>query len=442
MQGTDIKRLGLLPDRLLTHVRTPLYRNAYAWMLSTGISSGLGIVYWLLAARLYPSEIVGHNVALVSGMMFLSGVSQLNLMSAMVRFLPQAGVATHRLVLWGYGISVAAAALLGGGLWLALHFVGAVPLLAIDMEMLPWFVISMMAWSIFALQDSVLTGLRDAVWVPIENSLYAIIKIGLLIWFAQLLPTYGIFAAWVLPIFFAIIPINWLIFRRIIPRHVAAVTAQNSNALDLRSMLRFISGNYLGSLFTLASARLLPVLVTWRAGGTAGAYFYMAWTIANALKLVTTQMTLSLTVEGAHEQATIDQNGRRFLRSLLLIFGPAVLVTILAAPWILRLSGAAYAVEGKLVLQLMALSVLPGMVTLLYLGIARARDQIRGIILAQGTFCLLLLGLSYWLLPRQGIVGVGVAMLVSEAVVATVLLVTQLWPTWRQRRLPVHGTVS
>ena len=164
--------------------------------------------------------------------------------------------------------------------------------------------------------------------------------------------------------------------------------------------------------------------------------------IANALKLVTTQMTLSLTVEGAHEEATIDQNGRRFLRSLLLIFGPAVLVTILAAPWILRLSGAVYAVEGKLVLQLMALSVLPGMVTLLYLGIARARDQICGIILAQGAFCLLLLGLSYWLLPRQGIVGVGVAMLVSEAVVATVLFVTQLWPTWRQRRLPVRGAVS
>jgi O-antigen/teichoic acid export membrane protein len=173
------------------------------------------------------------------------------------------------------------------------------------------------------------------------------------------------------------------------------------------------------------------VLVTWWAGGAAGAYFHMAWTIANALKLITTQMTLSLTVEGARDQAKLDQQGRRFLRSLLTIFVPAVLLTVVTAPLLLRLSGSDYASEGARVLQLMALSVLPGLVTLLYLGIARVRDHYRAIILVQGLFCLLLLGSSWWLLPEMGIVGVGWALLGSEIVVAALVFVMGLWPVWR-----------
>ena len=38
-------------ERLLAHVRLPIYRNAYALVLSSATTSGLGVVYWTLAAR-------------------------------------------------------------------------------------------------------------------------------------------------------------------------------------------------------------------------------------------------------------------------------------------------------------------------------------------------------------------------------------------------------
>src|SRR5205085_6098065 len=109
--------------RLISHVQTPLYRNAYALIFSSVVGSGLGMFYWVIAANYYTTEIVGLNAAAISAMTFLSGVSRLNLDSALFRFIPQAGPATGRLVMYTYVISQVLAAiigiifLLGLGIW-------------------------------------------------------------------------------------------------------------------------------------------------------------------------------------------------------------------------------------------------------------------------------------------------------------------------------------
>ena len=83
---------------LMAHLRTPLYRNGYALLLSGFTSAGLGMVFWWLAARSYPAPTVGLNSAAISAMMLLSGVSQLSLTGALVRFVPVSGKAAHRLI--------------------------------------------------------------------------------------------------------------------------------------------------------------------------------------------------------------------------------------------------------------------------------------------------------------------------------------------------------
>ena len=50
------------------HVRTPLYLNAYAMIASNLLNSGLGLVYWGLAARLYSVESLGISAAVISSM--------------------------------------------------------------------------------------------------------------------------------------------------------------------------------------------------------------------------------------------------------------------------------------------------------------------------------------------------------------------------------------
>ena len=54
--------------------------------------------------------------------------------------------------------------------------------------------LSVLAWNIFTLEDGVLTGLRAAVWAPLENGGYALAKIVLLVALVPVSRKFGIFA--------------------------------------------------------------------------------------------------------------------------------------------------------------------------------------------------------------------------------------------------------
>lgn len=89
-----------------------------------------------------------------------------------------------------------------------------------------------------------------------------------------------------------LVPVNWFIFRQLVPKHIQATEAQ-SEPLQIGTIARYVGGDYLGSLVWTATTRLLPILVLERAGATASAYFSIAWTIAYSLYLVSRNMGMS-----------------------------------------------------------------------------------------------------------------------------------------------------
>src|SRR5207237_10402165 len=80
-----------------------------------------------------------------------------------------------------------------------------------------WFVASTAVWSVFNLQDSALTGLRAAIWLPLENGVYGLVKLGLLVLVAGTSLADGVFTSWTLPVLALLVPVNLLVFRRILP---------------------------------------------------------------------------------------------------------------------------------------------------------------------------------------------------------------------------------
>lgn len=133
--------------RLVAHARLPLFRNGYALMVSAATTSGLGVVYWMLATRSYSAEVVGMNSAIISAMLLVSGIAQLSLLSVMARFLPRAGQAAGRLVATAYALTLTVAAVAGLAFvveintWApALAFLGSSPLVAL------WFTLATMMW--------------------------------------------------------------------------------------------------------------------------------------------------------------------------------------------------------------------------------------------------------------------------------------------------------
>lgn len=408
-----------LRGRIRKDLADPLFRNAYALLANALGTAALGFAYWVLAARLYSPTFVGASSALIASLLLASTVAQLNLGGALARFLPRAGPASSRLVFAAYGVcgTLAVVLALAASPWLSkmaadLGF-GRRPAVFLITA-------AVGVWCIFALQDHILTGLRQAAWVPVENGVFGVLKIVLLVALASTLPDTGILVSWIAPMALLLLPVNALIFGRLLPRHSRAETAPEK--LTARGIGRFVALDYLGALFNLAATQLLPVLVAARIGAEANGYFYVAWVVMLTLDFALVGLTSSLTVEGSREKDKLPELVGRFMPRLALGMAATGLMIFIAAPGILAIFGPEYAQNATLLLRLLAIGMLPRAVVVLWLGIARVRSQVTQIVAVQGAIAVLVLGLAALLIGNLNIAGVGVAYLVGQGTVALFLL--------------------
>lgn len=409
--------------RLGSHLRVPLFRDAYALILGSGITAVIGLAYWIVAAHSYPPATVGLNSAAISAMMLIAGLAQLNLTSALIRFVPTAGRSTRRLIAGSYLASFAVAA--AAATVFLLHVRTWTPnlaFLASNGWFEAWFVAATIGWCAYLLQDAALTGLRRAVWVPVDGTIFSGAKVALLLGFALLFPTYGIFASWTLGTALAVVPITSLIFLRFVPGHVRQ-TRPGPAPVTVGRLARYASIDYLGSLAFLASSTLVPLIVTQRAGTAANAYFSLGWVMIVPLYFVATNMGSSMIVTAAGDEEQLwTYTYRAFVQALRLAV-PAVAVLAVGAPYFLRLFGSDYARQGTGSLRLLALSALPNVVNTLFVCTCRVRRKMWGVVAVLGTQCALVLGLSWWFLGPYGITGVGLAWLIAQSAVAAAVLV-------------------
>ncbi len=411
-------RLAQLLARFREHLHTPLYLNAYLLILNQAASAGFGILYWMLAARMYPAEVVGNSSAVISTLVFISALAELSLKSAMTRFVPRAGQRLVRLVLSTYGVILLVAGLLTTGFFvLGKYFHFTQDLFAETDTGLVWLVLATMFWTVFYVQDGILMGMRQTLWVLLENSFYNFSKIVLLVLGVVGILKDGIVSSWFLPAPVVVVVINALIFSRFIPRFLKT-TPLPEEPVTTRQIVTSVSGDHLGTLLAESSVRLLPLLVVNLLGKSSNAYFYQAWLVGTMLNLVASNMTASFTVEAAMDLKNIALYSRHTLRQLFLLTVPMVLVTLLAAPQVLSLFGPDYAREGTPLLRWLALAALPYALNVWYLCYARILGNIKMIIFNQGLQCAITLGLSYMWMPIYGINGVGLAWLIAQTVIS------------------------
>jgi O-antigen/teichoic acid export membrane protein len=401
---------------MLAALRNPLFRSSYALVANTAGTTAVGVAYWAVAAHLFSRQAVGQASALVSALILMSSLAQLNLTSTLPRFLPQAGRRAGRLIGYGYGITTAAALLAG------VAFVIVVPELSAQWHFLgtSWplriaFVAAAVAWGIFALQDAALLGLRRAMVVPVENTIYGVAKLVMLIAIASLLPATGIFMSWILPLAIVVPVVNWLIFGRYLAtREGAAVAA----TVHPREVIRFTSLDYLGSLLGQAYASLLPLLVLSLLGAAANASFYIAWTISAGLVMVAGNFSASLLSEASAAPDRLGELTRGVLARSLLVTVTGAAVLWLAAGPILSIYGHRYAIHASLLLGLLAAGTVPNGLLAIAFALDRIAGQLGRAAWSRLSLAVLILGGSWLLLRRAGIDGVGLAWLGANTVVA------------------------
>ncbi|MFI6844066.1 lipopolysaccharide biosynthesis protein [Kitasatospora sp. NPDC050467] len=396
-----------------------LMHNGHVLAASSIVAAGLGAFFWILATRYYSVEAVGRSYAALSAAMFLATLGSLNLGDALVRFVPAAGRHTRHLVLRCYAISV------GFSAAVAVGFLLLVPMVAPNLGFLDSpvlavaFVAATAGYAVFVLQDGALTGTRRTGWVLGENAVFAVAKSLLLAGCAALAVGTGILVAWAVAMVVSIALANVVLFRRAVPAHEAAGDA---DAEPPQRVLHWAGADYIGNLFSFASYSAVPLIVLAQLGPEGSAYYSLAFVIASTLFVATFSMGHSLVVEGARDPKRLAEYARRMLRHTGLLLVGAVLVIEIGARRILGVFGPEYAAHGTAVLRLLALCALPIAVTNVVIQVARVRRALPWMIGVRMASATMIVTLVVLLLPRHGLIGVGLAWVISEYTMAAALL--------------------
>ena len=415
--AAPVSRIPLLQKIQDAVKSAPLLANGYAMVVSTGLTSVFGVVFWMAATHFYDQRQVGLAATLIAAMTTIGYFGQLNLGTVLNRFLPRAGAGASALIVKAY----VAAGLCSGVL--ALAFSQGVGLIAAPLEIFSdnpvvtgIFVVATIIWTVFALQDAALSGLRFSVLIPFENTAYSLLKIVIVttLAFGAPMAVSGIYLGWTLALVPVVLAVNILIFKHLATRTNPALPAEN---LDMKTIARFLSWDFAGSLFLSGAFGLAPLMIATAAGVEANAPYHIAWTIAYSVYLIGRSMGVSLLAESAaFPKRRLRLTADAFCHTMILVTG-AVSVLFVAAPLVLKLFGTVYVTQGTAILRVLLLACLPWAATTIIITLLRAQGRTRPVALIQlATLAVFALS-GMLLLPLLGALGVAWGWLISHSAV-------------------------
>lgn len=393
------------------------------------ITSVLGFAFWVLAARNLTEEEVGIGAGLVAAVVLLGNASTLGLRNALPRFLPAAGPRTGHLIARSYAAVVVAGLVLGslfvaGSAWWGDDFV----IVRSGWLQSVGFVAAVALWAVFILQDNVLIGLRRAGWVPVENLVYAVVKLAMLVLIAHQ-AGWVVLVAWVVPAALLLGPLNIGIFRRLVP----AASVGNGSPFDDRStvpwrrIVRFAGGDHFADIVRYIGAEGVVLIVLASQGPEASAPLFFAITIAATLQLVSSNVMSAFVAEASARPDDASSLLRRSALRIGQFVVPAVVIAVVAAPIGLKLFGDVYAESATSALRLLLIAAIPQSVAAIATGWARFRQRLSIVVaIAVASAIGPVVGASFF--ASHGIVAVGWATLIGNSIIAVCLLSGVLRP--------------
>jgi O-antigen/teichoic acid export membrane protein len=415
--AVDVRPLG---DAPADGARDTVVRNGYLLSLTSVASAALGVAFWAVAARMSSPAEVGRSSATITALTVIANIAGLNLLGSFGYLVPRLGRDARRFVGRSYAITAAAATVLGLALLAGVALTGSRSLhyLVADTAIAVVFAVGAPLFVIFTIQDGVLIGLRRADWVLGENLVFALGKLAALVALLALGIRHGIAYSWIGGIALIVPVITVGLFRRLLHGTRPAAEAPPTT----REVRRFVGWQYAGAVAGQLMMNLLPLLVLAQLGSAANGLFYVPWTIAITVDLISHSMGAALTAEGATDPSRLGAHVRSIGTKLAVVLGGGAVVGLAVTPLVLRIYGPEYASGGSLLLRLLIVGALLRAVVVVAQSAARARGRTAVNLLTETATAVLVLAGSAVLLPVWGISAVGWVWLGANAVVAVASL--------------------
>lgn len=400
-----------------------LYRNATYLLLDSAITALGGFVFWVIAARFYTTESLGLASAAIAAVGLISSISGLGLSFAVIRFLPGSGDRARKII---------NSCLTVGGLVslvLAIIFLAELDLWSPALMRVRdntlysiLFVTFVWANTLFSFTKVVFVAQRRSGLVLSQGLIANVIRFIPLVALATVFATFGIFVSWGIAILAAgVIAILFLL-----------PSAQKGyrpfptiNRKIISEMINFSLSNYLVGLLAMASSSILPLMVINILGAEQNAYFTISWLIGTTIATVPAAITTSLFAEGSHDEKVLGNQVKRSLKFILLLLTPVIIIILLFGNWLLQLLRPEYAQNAATLLHVLTITALPLSINSLYFTVKRVQKEMKSVVIMNAFISVVTLGVSYFLLPRMGVLATGIGWLSANGIVA--LLVVASW---------------
>ena len=179
----------------------------------------------------------------------------------------------------------------------------------------------------------------------------------------------------------------------------------------------------------------MPLLIINMLGAEMTAYFFIAWAFSGLLLMVPSGTSLSLFAEGSYNPDEIERNARRSIKFLFLLLIPAIVGIFLFGKYILLIFGEEYVNNAFEMMLILALATIPFSVNALYISIKRAQKEIMPVIYIYGFVALFTIVGGYVLLGWMGLIGIGIAWLLANGVIALGVVRKIWWKLGESKRI-------
>jgi O-antigen/teichoic acid export membrane protein len=200
------------------------------------------------------------------------------------------------------------------------------------------------------------------------------------------------------------------------PRHRRAPAPPSGDSM------RHWLGQHLTSAGGVLVPLVLPILVVLRLGVTQNAYFYITEMMGAAFFMVSPSVAQAVFAEGVRAHSELRGVVAKALRVIGVMLVPAMAIMILWGKFVLGLFGASYATAGYGLLVLLAISALPDAVSNVAVVVCRVSKRLGYSTALNLGILVMTLGGAWFLMPRMGITGVGVAWLGAQTIGAIACL--------------------
>jgi O-antigen/teichoic acid export membrane protein len=301
-----------------------LFRGS-AWLsISTVVTALGGLLFWIIAARVYSTREVGQATALFSAVLFVNYATNLGLGIAVARYSrdqSDASIMTYR-----YAIALASiTSVLGSAVFLAVapqHTVAPLYDVSTPSGVVLWLAIGA-GMGVTTLVDVRLLALRMWPWVFARALAVSVIRVVLI----AVDPSADA-AGWTFLVAAGIPALSGAVGVLALSRFQRRRLPWLPVLPATRTALRYALANYAPVLAEQAPLLGLPLIVLLNVGATANANFYIAWGATLFVLMVPTAITQVLLVEGGRDGAEINHQTK-----LALTWSLVFMTTAWIAAW-------------------------------------------------------------------------------------------------------------